>query len=189
MVGVPSSRPATYEDVLRAPEHQVAELIGGELFLRPRPACAHAFAASNLGGLVVPPFRFGRGGPGGWIIMHEPELHLGEDVLVLDLAGWRQDRHAELDLSVAFMTRAQDWACEVASPSTRRHDRLRKMPLYAAAGVQHVWLVEPDDQLIEVYRCEAERWVRLGAFSGDEPCMLEPFEAVPLVPGDLWRAP
>jgi Uma2 family endonuclease len=188
MVGAPLPLPATYRDVERAPETHVAELLDGRLVLRPRPAMLHAVAASNLGGLLIPPFRFGRGGPGGWVIVDEPELHLGGDVLVPDLAGWRAADLPDLQLTVPAVTVAPQWVCEVASPSTRRHDRLLKMPRYAAAGVQHLWLVEPEDQLIEVYRRDGDHWTRTGAYSGDEPCALEPFDAVPMVPGDLWRA-
>ena len=84
--------PATYEDLLRVPEHFVAEIIDGDLHTSPRPAPRHADASSGLGGVLRNPFDRGRGGPGGWRILDEPELHLGEDVLVPDLAGWRRTR-------------------------------------------------------------------------------------------------
>jgi hypothetical protein len=85
-------RPATYQDVLDAPPNMVAELVRGALHLHPRPASLHAFAESSLSDEIVSPFQKGRGGPGGWWIVFEPELHLGEDVLVPDLAGWRRER-------------------------------------------------------------------------------------------------
>src|ERR1019366_7714743 len=88
----PARRPATYEDVLRAPPHMVAEVIDGELYLQPRPAMPHAAAASALGEELGPPFKRGKGGPGGWISLDEPELHLGGDIIVPDLGGWRRER-------------------------------------------------------------------------------------------------
>ena len=57
---------ATYQDVLDAPAHQVAEIVDGTLYTHPRPAMPHALASSNLGDELVSPFGKGRGGPGGW---------------------------------------------------------------------------------------------------------------------------
>src|SRR5207248_2309247 len=84
-------RRATYDDLVRVPEPLVAELIEGDLITSPRPALPHALVASTLGMALGPRHGLpGQGRPGGWWIIFEPELHLGEDVLVPDLAGWRQ---------------------------------------------------------------------------------------------------
>src|SRR6188508_2462436 len=88
----PPPRRATYEDVLAAPAHKVAEILYGELVLTPRPPLPQLAAASALGEELGPPFKRGRGGPGGWLILREPELHLSSDILVPDLAGWRRER-------------------------------------------------------------------------------------------------
>ena len=133
---------ATYDDVLNAPENMVAEILDGELILSPRPAPRHAVASSALVGLLHPAFDRGRGGPGGWWILGEPELHFGEQVLVPDLAGWRRERMAALP-DEAFFSLAPDWVCEVLSPSTERIDRSRKLGTYAGAKVAHAWLVNP----------------------------------------------
>src|SRR5688572_30939502 len=113
---VDKKKRATYQDLLDAPEHKVADLINGELYLSPRPAGPHTVVASTLHYEIGPPFGRGRGGPGGWIILFEPELHLGDDVLVPDLAGWRRERmpfvpDGQFDV-------APDWICEVLSKST-----------------------------------------------------------------------
>ncbi len=129
----PTARPATYQDVLDAPEHLVAELIAGVLRTQPRPALPHATAASVLGMDLGGPFQRGRGGPGGWWILDEPELHLGEDVLVPDLAGWRRERVPTAPKG-AYQELAPDWVCEVLSPSTLQLDRMLKLPRYARAG-------------------------------------------------------
>src|SRR5437016_825432 len=134
----PAKKRATYEDVLRAPEHVVAEIINGELRLSPRPGKPHARATSSLGIELGGPFDRGRGGPGGWIILDEPELHLGEEVVVPDLAGWRRERMPTLD-EAAYFTLAPDWICEALSKSTEADDRADKLPIYAAAGVEHAW--------------------------------------------------
>src|SRR5689334_19093649 len=101
----PLTREATYEDLLALPEHVVGEIIDGELHVSPRPASLHAAAATALGEELGPPFKRGRGGPGGWMILLEPELHFGRQVVVPDLAGWRRERMPEMP-DVAYFTLA-----------------------------------------------------------------------------------
>ncbi|MCK6548642.1 Uma2 family endonuclease [Myxococcota bacterium] len=182
----PAKAPATYEDVLRAPEHVVAELIGGELFLEPRPTLSQREAASVLAMLLGPPFRLGRGGPGGWVLQDEPELHLGPEVLVPDLAGWRREAHPDLDLSLAFASVAPDWVCEVLSPSTQGKDRVRKLPLYGEHGVQHAWLIDPIAQTLEVYKRREGAWFVLSSHEGAATVRAEPFDVVAFELADLW---
>jgi Uma2 family endonuclease len=178
-------RRATYEDLLQVPPHLVAEIVDGELHVSPRPASRHALATSALGSELGPPFHRGRGGPGGWWIIDEPELHLRDDIVVPDLAGWRRDRLPEFPDTPAF-TLAPDWACEVVSPSTERLDRAKKMPVYAAAGVPHLWLVNPTARTVEVYRMADGRWLLLATHEGAQQVRAEPFEAVELDLAPLW---
>lgn len=181
-----AKRRATYEDVLNAPEHLVAEILDGELYLQPRPAKPHAAAATALGEELGPPFKRGRGGPGGWIILFEPELHLGADVLVPDLAGWRRERMPVLTTEEAYFTLAPDWLCEVLSPGTAKLDRVKKLRLYARAGVHHVWLVDPLQRTLEVLRRQEFKWLILDVHEGDAVVRAEPFDAVGLELGVLW---
>ena len=143
-------RPATYQDVLDAPSDMVAELVRGALHLHPRPASRHAFAGSTLGAKVVTSFQIGEGGPGGWWIVFEPELHLGDDVLVPDLAGWRRERMPARPVA-PWTNVTPDWACEVLSPGTRRNDLTDKRRLYAQAGIPHLWLGDPAEQTLEAF--------------------------------------
>jgi hypothetical protein len=131
----PARKPATYEDLCAVPDDRIAEILDGELLTFPRPALAHSSVASALGMDLGTPFQRGRGGPGGWVILDEPELHLQADILVPDLAGWRRERAP--DLTAAFATAAPDWVCEVLSPSTRRVDRVKKLPIYLRERVDH----------------------------------------------------
>ena len=177
--------PATYQDVLDAPPHMVAELVGGVLHLQPRPALPHALAGSSLGVELGGPFHRGRGGPGGWWIIDEPELHLGADVLVPDIAGWRRERMPALP-DAPWTELAPDWLCEVLSPGTRRFDLTDKRRLYAAAGVTHLWLVDPIARTLEAFALQDGRWVLLAALKDDEPVRLAPFEAISFPLAALW---
>jgi Uma2 family endonuclease len=182
-------RPATYEDVLAAPPHKVAEIIAGELVLSPRPPGPQAVAKSALVAELGPPFKRGRGGPGGWIILGGPELHLGSDVLVPDLAGWRRQT-MEVVRNEPYFTIRPDWVCAVLSPSTERRDRAHKLPIYAGAGVQHAWLVNPLTHTLEVLRLSAEtprQWTTLGVFCDDAKVKAEPYEVFELDLAVLWQ--
>jgi Uma2 family endonuclease len=179
------ARRATYADVLAAPEHVVAELIDGVLYQSPRPSTLHGLAASAIGEELGPPFKRGRGGPGGWMILNEPEVHLGEHVVVPDLAGWRRERLPEVP-NAPYLELPPDWACEVCSPSTRALDRGRKLGVYAAHGVKHVWLVEPLDRLIEVLSLDGDAYRITQTATGDARCRNKPFEALELELSVLW---
>jgi Uma2 family endonuclease len=185
----PARRRASYEDVLKAPPNMVAEVIYGVLHTQPRPAFRHAIASSMLGGLISNPFRLGIGGPGGWVILDEPELHLGSepDILVPDLAGWRRERLAELPEDAAWTSIAPDWICEVLSPSTQGIDRAEKMEIYLRERVGHAWLVDPIARTLEVYRLGDEVWERLAVFRDDACVRAEPFDAFELQLGLLWQ--
>ncbi|WP_224248975.1 Uma2 family endonuclease [Hyalangium gracile] len=176
---------AAYEDLEKLPPNVIGELVGGELYVSPRPASRHALATTVLADELVGPFGRGKGGPGGWLLLFEPELHLGQDVLVPDLAGWRRERMPEMPDTVGF-TLPPDWACEVLSPSTTVLDRGRKMGVYAREGVKHLWLVDPAARMLEVYRLEGGRWLLLGTHVGQVEVRAEPFEALALELGALW---
>ncbi|WP_437958546.1 Uma2 family endonuclease [Sorangium sp. So ce119] len=185
-------RRATYADLEAVPATKVAELIGGELHVMPRPAPRHANASSGLIEEVRGPFQRGRGGPGGWWILNEPELHFpdpaapGEvDALVPDVAGWRRNRMPELPTTAHFSL-APDWICEVVSPSTETHDRKTKMPVYAREGVRHAWLVDPIKRTLEVYSLASRGWVPVGTHREAVRVRVEPFEAVELDLAALW---
>jgi Uma2 family endonuclease len=178
-------RPATYQDVLDAPEHMVAELIRGALHLQPRPAPRHSRATSSLGMEIGSPFDRGRGGPGGWWILDEPELHLGEDVLVPDVAGWRREHMPTLP-TAAWLERAPDWACEVLSPGTRRIDLTDKREICGASGVGHLWLVDPVDRTLEAFELREGQWVLIAALAGEAEVRVAPFDAVTFPLGALW---
>lgn len=170
-----------------APENVVAEVIDGELSTLPRPAPRHASAASIVDQSLSPAFRWGRGGPGGWIILPEPELSLGArpDLVVPDLAGWRRERLPTMP-DTATIDVVPDWVCEVRSPSTQRHDRFKKMPMYLHHGVGHAWMVDPEAQGIEVFRRTAEGWLLVLSASGEAVVRAEPFDAIELELASLW---
>ena len=170
---------------MAAPEDKVAEVIDGRFHLHPRPALAHAAAASALGEELGPPFKRGKGGPGGWIILDEPELHLADDILVPDLAGWRRARLPALPAE-PYLTLSPDWVCEVLSPATAKTDRADKLPIYARQAVRHVWLIDPLQHTLETLRLDGEHYTLLGVHTDEAVVNSEPFEVFDLQLSVLW---
>jgi Uma2 family endonuclease len=179
---------ATYEDIEALPAGWVGEILGDELVASPRPAMPHLRVAWALSILLGPASDLGEPGPGGgWWLLNEPELHLGRDVVVPDLAGWRRDRlPVPPFMDEPYSTVAPDWVCEVLSPSTEHVDRKRKLPLYHREGVSHVWLIDPRTRILEIYRRQARDWLHVVSHSGDGDVRAEPFDGLSLTLGSLW---
>lgn len=182
---VTNHRRATYEDLMKVPENLVAEIIDGELYTWRRPRPRHSRASSSLGYLLGPPFDRGEGGPGGWWILHKPQLHAAENVLVPDLAGWRRERMSELPDEVGI-TIPPDWVCELLSPDTARIDRTKKLRVYALNGVPLVWLLDPLQRTLEVLHLEGSQWLILAIHGGDDKVRAKPFDAIEINLLDLW---
>jgi Uma2 family endonuclease len=180
----PLKKGATYDDLVRVPEHYVAEMFDGELYASPRPTPRHGHAAIALAAKLGGPFHFDRN-PGGWLMLIEPELHLRNDVLVPDLAAWRRERLPAVP-DEPYLTLAPDWVCEVLSPSTETIDRGRKLGIYAREGVPHVWLVDPLRQSLEVLALEAGRLQPIAEYQGYASIRACPFDAIELELRALW---
>ncbi len=175
---------ATYQDVLDAPPNMVAELIGGQLHLMARPFQGHAAACTGLIAKIGGPFHVDDD-PGGWKILPEPELHLSEDVLVPDIAGWRAPWE-ETDPN-SHITVAPDWVCEILSPSTRSVDLGPKRVIYADHGVGHLWFVEPAARTLDAFALRDGNWAGVGSASYQDLVCLPPFEAISFPLRALWQ--
>jgi Uma2 family endonuclease len=183
MTTKPLKKGATYDDLREVPNHFIAEMFDGDLYASPRPALPHANAASALLSEIHRSFH--HKGLGGWVILIEPELHFGNDVLVPDVAGWRRTRLPSVPAK-PYLTLAPDWICEVLSTSTEALDRGKKLRIYAREGVAHAWLVDPLARTLEVLSLEEVRWIALGAYTGDEQVRAAPFDAIALDLSALW---
>jgi Uma2 family endonuclease len=183
-------RQALYDKYLAVPEYRRAEIVDGTLYVMPRPAPRHANAATVLAGELNGAFQRGRGGPGGWWILFEPELHLVSlEPMSPDIAGWRVERMPELP-NTAHFELAPNWVCEVLSKSTESVDRTKKLPIYARHGISNVWLLDPIAKALEVYTLDDQRmWQDVEIYEGDVRVRAAPFEAIELDLAALWSAP
>lgn len=185
VMSVPARKHATYEDLCRLPSELRGEIIDGDLYAMPRPASPHIKVASHLGGELYNPFFRGRGGPGGWWILDEPEVHLGPDVLVPDVAGWRKETLKDAP-DAKFYTTRPDWVCEVLSPSTASLDRVKKWRVYESQQVPWLWLIDPIGRTLEAFERQGAAYVHLGTWGPGECPRIRPFEAIELELDALW---
>lgn len=184
---IPRSAPST--SVSAEPLWPAAERIAGKVYVEPRPALRQGLASSVLGGLLVRPFQLGAGGPGGWVIFDKPELHLGDDILVPDLAAWRAERAPNPGDEPATAI-VPDWICEILSPSRSTSAQVAKMHAYAREGLRYAWLLDPFDRTLQVLKLNEERqWLMLagfGAFMGHTHIRAVPFNAIEIDLALLW---
>jgi Uma2 family endonuclease len=181
----PAKKRVTYEDLFTIPENTTGEIIGGELIVSPRPSRKHVYAASTLGSEIGPAYHTGRGGPGGWIILIEPEIGLGEDILVPDLAGWKRERLPASE-EHNWISVSPDWICEIISPRTVRTDRVKKVRVYAQHKIPHLWLIDPIHKTLETYRFQSGSFMLAGVYEGNEKVRAEPFPEVEIDLSILW---
>jgi hypothetical protein len=178
-------RRATYQDVLDSPEHVIAEIIGGELRLSPLLRWPAIVVHSSLVCELGRPFCRGRSDPGGWIILNKPEIHLANEIIVPDIAGWRRERMPRVP-DADFFDIAPDWACELLCEPTEKMDRLEKMPLYASWRVQYAWLIHPLRRTIEAFSLRNGAWETSGVYGEADRARIDPFGAIEIAVGDLW---
>lgn len=183
-------RLATWEDLLAAPEDgRKVEILAGRLEALPSPLPGHRLVQGVLVSELLFPFQRGRGGPGGWCILIEPDVYLGaNDIVSPDLVGWRRERVPQFP-ATRPITVVPDWICEVLSPSNERRDRVYKADLYLTAGVFSYWIIDVAERTLEAYASREGAWMRVGAWTdGDEPRIV-PFEAIELDVGGLFPPP
>ena len=123
------------------------ELVDGELLVTPGPSPLHQRAVVELvvalsGYLKVQPVGYVLTSPSD--VELEPEFVTQPDVYVLPMTEWRRILHEENIVRELLV------AAEVLSPSSSRHDRVRKRTLYQR-HVPNYWLVDLDARVIE--RC------------------------------------
>jgi Uma2 family endonuclease len=176
----PIAAPATELDLRAVPDDRVAHLVDGQIYSHARPRIAHSATTGGIyHQLSISYNDTRRGGPGGWLFLFEPELRLGKDVVVPDIAGWRRERMPRAP-DVAQISLAPDWICEVLAKGTEAFDRGPKLRCYVRAGVPHLWYVQPAAKFIEVLRTQGDFYATVATEVFTESISLEPFTAVPI---------
>ena len=183
----PARKISLYEQLEDLPVTLTGEILNGQLHTQPRPTGRHASAELGLGDTLYGPFHRGSGGPGGWRIFIEPEVHFVRDqeVTVPDLAGWRRERLPDIPEGHRFEV-VPDWVCEILSPSTASKDREIKMPIYLHYGVNYCWIIDPVSQTLNTFESGKNGWKETGNFTGDDWVSVDPFSAISFSLSSIW---
>ena len=182
----PSAKAPTLADLDALPPGVVGEIIEGVLYTMTKPRARHQRTGLEIGSGLLGPFDHGRGGPGGWWIITEPGIELPNTPEISpDVAGWRRERMPEMPIDEPIRV-VPDWVCEILSPTTRRHDLLRKLPYYARVAVPFLWLVDIEARVLTAHRLDGSDWRIIGTYSDETEVRIPPFDAVPLNVTDWW---
>ncbi len=181
----PAEKKASYEDLYSIPENMTGEIIDGELIVTPKPSPRHSNASAWLTATLVPPYRKGTSGPGGWTILPEVEIMLGQHLLVPDISGWRNERFPGFPKE-NWISVSPDWVCKILSPGTARLDKVRKMPIYAEYEIPHLWLLDPIAKTLEVFELQSGKWAFQKAYAENDKVRAEPFHEIEFDLGDFW---
>lgn len=148
----------------------------------PPPTPAHAWTHARLAGAL---FGLAEGLEEGWWICLQPEIQLGPGLGARpDLAGWRRDRLPQLPQE-AFSTRP-DWVAEILSPGNHARDRVELRRRYGACEVPFLWLLDPEERVLEGFAWDEGMWILLGAWTEGDRVGLLPFERVDIDIGGLF---
>ncbi|HEY6322934.1 MAG TPA: Uma2 family endonuclease [Thermoanaerobaculia bacterium] len=170
-------RKMTYEDLQALPDDRFRhELIDGEHIVSPSPIVKHQRVAFNIAFAIsafVRPRRLGEVFTAPLDVLFSRFDVVEPDVLYVSATNANR-------LLERYVDGAPDLVVEVLSPSSRHIDRVRKLRLYDAYGVEEYWLADPKTDTLGVYRRDASgRLALLASLSLGAGDVLE----TPLLPG------
>ena len=121
----------------------------------------------------------------GWWFFRRCEIHIGGDVIVPDLAGWRHERMPYIP-DVEYLEFAPDWVLEIVTPETALLVRKHKLATYVQWGVEYAWIVDPGSRTLDLFRLVDGRWHLIAVHGDVQRLGLAPFESVDLELSRLW---
>lgn len=171
------------DDIWEAPDDEYRyEVIDGELFMTPSPSSRHQHIVMKLSANIAPwiyRHGLGRAFQAPLAVVLDPETAVQPDLLYVA-------REREGIISERGVEGAPDLVVEVLSPKTAARDRGIKMRRYAAAGIAHYWIVDPEAPTVESYRLGEHGYDLTGVYGPSrifEPALF-PGLAIPV--DDLW---
>jgi len=181
-MAAPSSKRATFADLLALPDHVRAEVIHGSIVEKASPSGEHASSQLTIGAVLLRRFQRRPGGrwPGGWWFATEAEVEYEtHEVYVHDVAGWRREHLPQRPTGRPLRIRP-DWACELLSPSNAKRDLVDKFQTLQRMAVPHYWVIDPIEQTLIVHRWQPAGYLVVLTASAGDVVRAEPFDAVEL---------
>jgi Uma2 family endonuclease len=181
-------RPHTIQEWLEQPPERRLELIDGQFIEKAAPTGPHGNAQGAINEVLRPVFNkrpgFSGPGSGGWWILSEVDIQLGENGFRPDIAGWRRERSPQVP-DVHPVVLRPDWVCEVVSKSNLENDTLLKLRCYHDGGVPHYWLLDPRTGTLNVFRHEPLGYLNVLTARRGQRVRAEPFDAIEINVGIL----
>lgn len=167
----------THQDYLRFPDDgKRHELVDGEHFVAPSPNRKHQAIAMNLGGMI---WGYLQEHPVGRVFAAPFDVIFSDfDVVQPDLLYISRERMAAIETS-PWVKGAPDLVVEIVSESARKRDETIKRRLYDRFGVAEYWVIDPELDIVKVYRRVGERYQPTGELTLENGDCL----ASPLLPG------
>lgn len=181
---------ATFDELLAKvrdlPEGYCGQILDGGVHVSPPPPAARAHTLAEISAMMVAGSPLGDPVPEAWAFQCGAEIACGgEAFLVADIAGFRASAH-ELSRTASPIRIAPAWVCEVLCDRTRHFTLTAKRRAYAELGVGHLWIADPEAQVLDVFVNQRGKWLLLASL-GDEPeAAAPPFEGLRFDAGELW---
>jgi len=157
------------------------ELVDGEIEMSPSPLPRHSHVVSQLNYLLIGHMRSGKGGQ----ILNDSDTVLNEhNVRRPDLA-WFSAERKHLVRATA-VEGPPDLAVEIVSPTSVKNDREIKFKGYAEAGIEHYWIIDPQQQTFESFHLRAGRYEPAAHGRSADRVHPAPFENLGLNLSELW---
>ena len=168
------------------PEGYRGQILDGEIHVSPPPSAARAHTIAEITAMLVAGSSLGDPVPEAWGFQPGAEIAVGaEGFVVADVAGFRASSR-ELASAATPLRIAPAWVCEVLCDRTRNFTPTRKRRAYAELGVAHLWIAEPEAQVLEVFVNQRGKWLLWGSLAGEERAAAPPFEDLHFDAGELW---
>jgi len=173
----------TYEDYCALPEDgRRYQIIEGDLDVTPVPSTKHQRVSRNLEFILVDHVRRHRLGE----ILDAPvDVILASDTVVQPDIVFVASERSSL-VTERGIEGPPDLVVEILSPKTRRTDRIAKMRAYARFGVRECWIVDPDEQSLEVFSLAGGSYVLARAACGSEKVRSDLFPELTLALDELF---
>ncbi len=168
----------TYEQYAALDDGQRYEVVNGVLYMTPAPGIPHQDAVGRFLYYLLSYVEF----PGrGKVLVAPCDVELAPNIVVQpDVLVVLKAHKGRVTKS--HIVGAPDVAIEISSPGTATYDRREKYDLYARAGVQEYWLVDPVAQVIEVLSLEDGEYQSLGVFEDQNTLISKVVPEISVVP-------
>lgn len=185
---------ATFETLLGRlrdlPQGHRGSILDGELWVTEPATGCRAHTLAEIWAMLLAGPSLGDPVPEGWSFLAAPELRVEpEGLLVADLAGWRLPAG---EVAGGPPSHAPPWVCEVLPPMhspARVFVLTAKRDAYAGMGVEHLWVVDPEAEVLEVFHNDRGHWTLLQALSQEAEVAAMPFGGMRFDARELWVVP